>query len=46
MVAFHSGGLLVYRVARYDLQASIKLANRDYRDRVGTNYKVSNLKST
>ncbi|KAL6463200.1 hypothetical protein MHYP_G00275910 [Metynnis hypsauchen] len=42
--AYNSGDPASYKKARYDLQKTIKLAKRSYRDRVESNYLGSDLR--
>ncbi|KAI4891474.1 hypothetical protein NFI96_005401 [Prochilodus magdalenae] len=42
--AYNTGDLASYKKARYDLQRTIRLAKRNYRDRVESNYRGSNLR--
>ncbi|KAI4891143.1 hypothetical protein NFI96_005363 [Prochilodus magdalenae] len=42
--AYNTGDLESYKKARYDLQRTIRLAKRNYRDRVESNYRGSDLR--
>ncbi|KAI4875037.1 hypothetical protein NFI96_007081 [Prochilodus magdalenae] len=42
--AYNTGDLESYKKARYDLQGTIRLAKRNYRDRVESNYRGSDLR--